>query len=78
MRALLANCASRILGPFGVDSDIRRWGLKKIGGGTRAEKRKAKVAVARKLAVIMLTLWRSKRRYDRFHHSKKNEVKPAA
>lgn len=79
MRALLANCASHILGPFGVDSDIRRWGLKKVGGGTRAEKRKAKVAVARKLAVVMLTLWKSKRRYDRFHHSKeKNEVKPAA
>lgn len=78
MRSLLTNCASHILGPFGVDSDIRRWGLTKVGARTRAEKKKAKVAVARKLAVVMLTLWKSGRPYDRFHNSKKNEVKLAA
>lgn len=63
MRALLANCASYVLGPFGQDSDIRRWGIRKVGGGTRAEKKKAKIAVARKLAVLMLTLWKSGRTY---------------
>jgi transposase len=71
MRALLANCASHILGPFGKDSDLRQWGLKKLGGGTRAERRKTKVAVARKLAVVMLTLWKSGKPYDRFHQTKK-------
>lgn len=33
MRALLSNCAAHILGPFGVDSDLRRWGVMRIGGG---------------------------------------------
>lgn len=76
MRALLANCASYLLGPFGQDSDIRRWGLKKVGGGSRAEKKKAKIAVARKLAVVMLTLWKTGRPYTPFHKS--HEAKKAA
>jgi transposase len=73
MRALLANCASYILGPFGQDSDIRRWGLKKVGGGSRVEKKKAKIAVARKLAVLMTTLWKTGRTYIplRNEHTKK-------
>jgi len=71
MRALLVNCATQIIGPFGKDCDLRTWGLKKMGGGTRVEKRKAKVALARKLAVIMLTLWKSGQTYERFHRLKK-------
>lgn len=70
MRALLSNCASHILGPFGDDSELRTWGLKKAGGKTRAEKKKAKVATARKLAVIMLTMWRSGKPYEPFHRTK--------
>jgi transposase len=70
MRALLVNCAAQIMGPFGKESDLRTWGLKKMGGGTRVEKRKAKVALARKLSVIMLTLWKSGASYDRFHQTK--------
>ena len=67
MRALLVNCAAHIIGPFGKDSDLRTWGLKRMGGGTKVEKRKAKVALARKLSVIMLTLWKTGQKYDRFH-----------
>jgi transposase len=78
MRALLANCASHILGPFGKDSDLREWGLKQLGGGTRAERRKTKVAVARKLAVVMLTLWKSGKPYDRFHQAKKKKSQQQA
>lgn len=66
MRALLANCATHILGPFGKDSDLRRWGLKKQGAGSKAEKRKAKVALARKLAVTMLAIWKAGQPYKRF------------
>lgn len=40
------------LGPFGKDCDLRRWGLKKAEGGKRMKKR-AIVAVARKLAVLL-------------------------
>ncbi len=70
MRALLANCANQILGPFGKDCDLRTWGLKKTGGKSRAEKKKAKVATARKLAVIMLTLWKTGKPYEPLRQAK--------
>jgi transposase len=54
LRRLLIQCAHYILGPFGVDCDLRRWGLKLAGG---AGKKRAIVAVARKLAVLMHRLW---------------------
>lgn len=64
-RRLLVNAAHYILGPFGarVDSDLRRHGLA-IGerGGKNARKR-AVVAVARKLAVLMHHLWTSEQDY---------------
>lgn len=69
MRKLLSNCASYILGHFGPDSDLRTWGLKLAGDGNKGQKKKAKVAVARKLAVLMLTLWKRGDVYDPFHHS---------
>lgn len=52
VRSLLVQCAHYILGPFGKDSNIRRWGLKKAEGGKKA-KRRAVIAVARKLAVLL-------------------------
>jgi len=77
MRALLANCASYILGPFGQDCDLRRWGLGRIGDGntkqSRAEKKKTLTAVSRKLAVLMLTLWKSGAAYDPLYEAKRRE-----
>lgn len=52
VRSLLVQCAHYILGPFGKDSNLRRWGLKKAEGGKKAKKR-AVIAVARKLAVLL-------------------------
>jgi transposase len=52
LRRTLVNCAHYILGPFGPDCDLRRWGLKLAGPGKNAKKR-AIVAVARKLAVLL-------------------------
>jgi transposase len=57
LRRLLVQCAHRILGPFGKDSDLRRWGLKLAERGGRGAKRRAVVAVARKLAVLLHRLW---------------------
>ena len=57
LRRLLVNCANHILGPFGADSDVRRWGLKLAERGGKNAKKRAKVAVARKLAVLMHRLW---------------------
>lgn len=52
LRRLLIQCAHYVLRPFGNDSDLRRWGLRKAEGGKR-QKRRAIVAVARKLAVLL-------------------------
>ncbi len=64
LRRLLVNSAHYILGPFGPDSDLRRWGLKYAAGGGKNAKRRAVVAVARKLAVLLHALWKSNERYE--------------
>ena len=51
------NAANYMLGPFGGDSDLRRWGLTIAARGGKNAKKRAKVAVARKLAVLMHRLW---------------------
>jgi transposase len=57
VRRLLVNCANRILGPFGADCDLKRWGLELAKRGGKNAKKRANVAVARKLAVLMHRLW---------------------
>jgi transposase len=57
LRSLLVQCAQRLLGPFGQDCALRRWGLGLASRGGKAAKRRAIVAVARKLAVLMHRLW---------------------
>ncbi len=72
MRQLLVLAACYILGPFGPDCDLRRFGFKLIGPGTdKRAKKRARVAVARKLAVLMLHLWRTGEAYDPLHLAKK-------
>jgi transposase len=58
LRRLLVSAAQYILGPFGPDCRLRRTGLKLAERGGPQAKKKAVVAVARKLAVLMLKLWR--------------------
>jgi transposase len=65
LRRLLVQAAHYILGRFGPDSALRRWGLKLAAGGQRSKKR-ALVAVARKLAVLLHHLWRSGQPYQPF------------
>lgn len=57
LRQLLVGCAHYILGPFGPDSDLRRWGLRYAPKGARNAQHRAVVAVARKLAVLLHRLW---------------------
>ena len=62
---MLVQAAHYILGPFGQDSALRRWGLKLAGDGkNKARKRKAVVAVARKLAVLLHRLWVTGETYE--------------
>jgi transposase len=65
LRRLLVSSAQYILGPFGSDSDLRRHGEKIASscGGKNAKKR-AVVAVARKLSVLLHRLWASAEVYQ--------------
>jgi transposase len=66
LRRLLVQCAHHLLGRFGPDSALRQWGLAMAArGGTRARKR-AVVAVARKLAVLLHHLWVSGEDFEAF------------
>ena len=53
MRSLLVSAATRILAPAGADSDLRRFGERIIGGGGRRARARARIAVARKLGVLL-------------------------
>jgi transposase len=57
LRRLLVGSAHYILGPFGSDSDLRRHGEKIASRGGKNSKKRAVVAVARKLAVLLHSLW---------------------
>lgn len=75
LRRLLVQSAHYILGPFGPDTDLRRWGLRLADqGGARAKKR-AIVAVARKLAVLLHRLWVTAEVYEPL---RKTELKRVA
>ena len=45
--------AHYILGPFGRDSDLRRWGLKLAERGGSNPKNRAMIVVARKLSMLL-------------------------
>lgn len=64
LRRLLVGCAHYILGPFGPDCDLRTFGLKLMQRGGKNAKKRAVVAVARKLAVLLHALWRSGQQYE--------------
>jgi transposase len=64
LRTLLVQGAHHILGPFGADSDLRRWGLKLAERGGKSGKKRAIIAVARKLAVLLHRLWVSGEVYE--------------
>ena len=57
LRRLLVSAAQYLLGPFGGDSDLRRWGLARIEQAGKNGKKRIVVAVARKLAVLLHRLW---------------------
>lgn len=64
LRSLLVQCAHYILGPFGDDCDLRRWGLSLAKRGGKNAKRRAVVAVARKLAIVLHRLWITQDEYQ--------------
>lgn len=69
LRALLVSCGHYIIGPFGPESDLRRYGTSIIARGGRNAKKRAAVAVARKIAVLLHQLWISEKTYDPLYKS---------
>jgi transposase len=69
LRTMLVQGAHYILGPFGEDSDLRRWGQKLAARGGKSAKKRAVVAVARKLAVLLHRLWVSGEVYEPLRNS---------
>jgi len=78
LRTLLVQGAHHILGPFGADSDLRRWGLKLAERGGRNGKKRAIIAVARKLAVLLHRLWVSGETYEPLRNSRRPMLATAA
>lgn len=69
LRRLLVTSAHYILGPFAADSDLRRHGQKIAERGGKNAKKRAVVAVARKLAVLLHHLWRSGQVYEPLYNT---------
>jgi transposase len=69
MRKLLVSSAHYILGPFGEDSDLRRHGEKIASRGGKNAKKRAVVAVARKLSVLLHRLWVTAEVYEPLYNA---------
>lgn len=78
LRRLLVQCAHHILGPHGKDSRLRTWGLALAARGGKNAKKRAIVAVARKLAVLLHAMWVSGEGYDPERGTKETKGAKAA
>jgi transposase len=73
LRKLLVGSAHYILGPFGSDSDLRRHGEKIASRGAKNAKKRAVVAVARKLSVLLHWLWVTGGLYDPLYNTHRRQ-----
>ena len=78
LRKLLVGSAHYILGPFGSDSDLRRHGEKIASQGSKNSKKRAAVAVARKLAVLLHRLWVTAEVYDPLYNAHRSQEREEA
>jgi transposase len=74
LRTMLVQCSHYILGPFGSDSDLRRSGERICSRGGKNAKKRARVAVARRLAVMLLSMLKTGEAYDPLHGSHDDEI----
>jgi transposase len=77
MRRLLVGSAQYILGPFGPDCDLQRYGRRLMQRGGKNAKKRAVVAVARKLAVLLHRLWATGEVYRPLQADPSNEERAA-
>jgi transposase len=77
LRRLMVGSAHYILGPFGGDSDLRRHGEKIASRGGKNAKKRAVVAVARKLSVLLHRLWVTGEAYEPLYNARRAGAVPA-
>jgi len=70
LRKLLVQGAHHILSERGPDTDLQRFGKNVAGKGSKNGKKRAVVAVARKLAVLLHRLWVTGEEYEPLRNSK--------
>jgi len=78
LRKLLVQGAHHVLGWRGPDTDLRRWGQKLASRGGKNAKKRAVVAVARKLGILLHRLWVTAEVYEPLRHSQERRSSPAA
>jgi transposase len=78
VRQLLITGSQYILGPFGPDTDLRRFGQKLAARGGKNAKKRAVAAVARKLAVLLHRLWVTGEEYEPLRNTRLQEEALAA
>jgi transposase len=78
VRTLLVQCAHCILKTNAPDTDLKRWGQRKVDDqikrGKKPNKKKVLVGIARKLAVLMHRLWANGEVYDPLYNAKQQEA----
>jgi transposase len=74
LRKLLVQGAHHILGRRGPDTDLKRWGMQLCARGGKNAKKRALVAVGRKLAILLHRLWVSGEGYEPLRNSKAREA----
>lgn len=74
LRRHLVCAANYIMGPFGPDCELKRFGERVTKSSCR---NKAKVAVARKLSILMHRIWVEKEDYDPWYNSPKEKINVA-
>ena len=75
LRRLLVTSAHYILGPFGRPSDLRAHGEAIARRGGKNAKKRAVIAVARKLAVLLHRLWVTGARYEPLRNTEARRAK---
>ena len=78
LRRLLVSAAQYILGPFGEECNLQRFGLRLTRQGGKNAKRRAVVAVARKLAVLLHRLWQHGEIYNPLYKQQTGQLLKAA
>ena len=74
VRRLLVAAGHYIIGRFGPDCDLRRHGLGIAARGGKNAKKRAVVAVARKLGVLMHRLWLTGEVYEPLYNANRQQV----